>query len=123
MNTSKTQPRESPDNRAILETIHKNAPDEEREWTPMEDARLMIDLWDTCITKKIIIERGSPLHRLVKMTLQRLRQNVKASDLSDNSHSKVPGRDDGRGIEPDAAGKARWAKPLKQDYECQSNIR
>jgi hypothetical protein len=65
----------SPENRAIRETMHKNAPEEEREMTPMEDAILMMDLWDTCITNKITIERRSPLHRLVLMTLKRLRQN------------------------------------------------
>lgn len=50
------------------------ASEAERELTPMEDARMMLELWDTAIRKHIAVQPRSPIHRLVKETIQRLKQ-------------------------------------------------
>ena len=48
--------------------------DAEQELTPMEDALLMLDLWETTIRKHITVQPRSPIHRLVKETVERLKQ-------------------------------------------------
>ena len=56
-------------------------PDAEKELTPMEDALLMLELWDTAIRKHIDVQPRSPIHRLVKETIKRLKQPNAAGEL------------------------------------------
>lgn len=50
----------------------------ENEPTPMEDALLMLELWNEAIRAHIQVKPRSPIHRLVKQTIERLKQpNVK----------------------------------------------
>lgn len=68
----------SHDGKVIADVMAKHTHDD-RKMTTMEDAILMLDLWDTCICKNIRVQKDSPLHRLVKWTLEDMRHNDPSS--------------------------------------------